>query len=67
LRSVIVVKSNLRVGQSSYTEDYQNILLPKDFLEIGFEIGACANSVYQAFLLPLHKRLGTRLTQRIHE
>ena len=31
------------------------------FLEIGFEISACANSVYQAFLLPLLKRLGTRL------
>jgi len=26
-----------------------------------FEISACANSVYQAFLLPLLKRLGTRL------
>ena len=30
------------------------------FLEIGFEISACANSVYQAFL-PLLNRLGTRL------
>jgi len=35
------------------------------FLEIGFEISACANSVYQAFLLPLLKRLGTRL-HKIH-
>ena len=31
------------------------------FLEIGFEISACANNVYQAFLLPLLKRLSTRL------
>ena len=31
------------------------------FLEIGFEISACANSVYQAFLLSLLKRLGSRL------
>ena len=30
-------------------------------MEIGFEISACANSVYQAILLPLLKRLGTRL------
>jgi len=30
------------------------------FLEIGFEISASANSVYQAFL-PLLKHLGTRL------
>jgi len=35
------------------------------FLEIGFEISACANSVYQAFLLPLLKRLGTRLASCI--
>jgi len=33
------------------------------FLEIAFEISACANSVYQAFLLPRLKRLGTRLSQ----
>ena len=31
------------------------------FLEIGLEISTCANSVYQAFLLPLLKRLGMRL------
>ena len=36
------------------------------FLEIGFEISACANSVYQAFLLPLLKRLGTRLGEKVN-
>ena len=35
------------------------------FLEIGFEISTCANSVYQAFLLPFLKRLGTRLSSHI--
>ena len=35
------------------------------FLEISFEISACANSVYQAFLLPLLERLGMRLQPTI--
>ena len=36
------------------------------FLEIGFEISACPNSVYQAFLLPVLKCLGTRLGERLY-
>jgi len=35
------------------------------FLEIGFEVSACTNSVYQAYLLPLLKHLGTRLRQYV--
>jgi len=34
--------------------------MPLRYVIDGFEISACANSMYQAFLLPILKRLGTR-------